>query len=86
VQLVVAGHDTESMSVKGLRLGVGWTVQVLPSQRSAKFWPIAVHDVAELQETLSRMAANWPGLGVDWTVQLLPFQRSASDSNLVPLK
>jgi hypothetical protein len=86
VQLVAVGHDTETKSLKGLRLGVGWTVQVLPSQCSAKFWPIAVHDVAEPHETLSSTAANWPGLGVAWTLQLVPFQRSARVTNLVPLK
>ena len=86
MQLAPELHDTAASLVKGLLLGVGWIVQLVPSQCSARNGsPTAVHEVAELQDTL--FSSEKPSVfGVVWAVQTLPFQRAATVTNLVPLK
>jgi hypothetical protein len=79
VHAVAAVQDT-APSVAPERLGVVWTVQVLPFQTSAKVLsctlsnPTAIQAVAEVHDTPLR--APLP-LGVLWTVQLLPSQPTA---------
>src|SRR5215469_16493465 len=89
VQAVAALQDTSLswLVVEPAGLGVCWTAQWLPSQRSASVsWfpaevsknPTAVQAAVDVQGTPSRKLRVAPGgLGVCWTVQLLPSQCSA---------
>src|ERR1700761_5885284 len=86
-------HDTP-LSATSLELreisagfGVGSTRQVLPFHLSAsvgppgwlKSVPVAVHALAEVQDTASNTpAVAWYGNGTACTRQLVPFQESAS--------
>lgn len=82
-------HDSPYrwLAVAPLGLGVDWTVQDVPSQRSASGssvvlvveYPVAVQAEAEAHDTPSRKLAVAPlTVGVDRTVQDVPSQRSAS--------
>jgi hypothetical protein len=79
VQLVAEVHDTPSNRLSDTPdgLGVLWTDQLTPSQRSASAelpaCPTAVHAVAEVQDTLR----SAPARGVLTIDHLEPSQRSA---------
>jgi hypothetical protein len=82
-------HDTPVNCTSALPAGLGVRriLQLRPFQCSASVrWtpagpaqnPVAVHAVADVQDTLIRKLLAAPrGLGVGCTVQLVPFQRSA---------
>src|SRR5205814_70098 len=60
---------------------VGWSSQLVPSQRSTIDWlkpvcPTAVHATLLAHETDERKSSVEPGVGS--TIQLVPSQRSAS--------
>lgn len=89
VQLVAVVHATPyKESTPRTGLGVGWTFQLLPFQRSASVTsppllpdaPTAVQAVADVQLTPSSLAPVAPvgRGGVGWIFQLVPFHRSAS--------
>ena len=61
-------------------MGSGWLVQLVPSQCSATAWPMAVHDVMDVQDTL----VSWLTPTV-WMVHAVPSQRSTSEVAVVPL-
>ena len=77
-------HDTPLRMAKKapLGLGVAWTVQLLPFQRSASGappeMPTVMHEVAEVHDTACRALELALGLGLGSIAQRLPFQRSAS--------
>lgn len=90
------GHETAggAMSYAPGRFGVLWTLQEVPSQRSAtvdgppgpKASPVAVHAEGEEQETLLKKSPfpSVPGgVTADCTVQAAPFHRSASSPESV---
>ena len=70
---------------------MSWTLQLLPSHRSAtvngagvKISPTAVHAERDEQETpLKKSPCVSEGVGVDWTVHVVPFHRSASSAEAV---
>src|SRR5664279_155130 len=77
---------------KDVGLGVVWTVQLVPFQRSASVTtvkpvldnPTAVQAVLDVHDTPPRLLPVVPvGLGVVWIDQLVPFQRAANVT-LVP--
>src|SRR5215468_3674740 len=90
---LVAGHDTliRKLWTAPAGLGVDWTVQVVPFQRSASVFsepplatsPTAVHTFAPLHDTPLRLLFD--ALGVVPTVQNLPFQVSTTASKTLPL-
>src|SRR6202035_185214 len=77
-------HDTPLRMPKKapLGLGVAWTVQLLPFQRSASGappeMPTVMHEVAEVHDTACRALELALGLWRDSIARRLPFQRSAS--------
>ena len=82
-----ARNPVRTLSVAPVGLGVLCIVQVTPSQRSASaacvaalltYRPMAVHAVADAQDTPNRVGWVPDGLGVLWMVQVVPSQRSAS--------
>ena len=74
---VADAHDT-GLDSEPEGLGVGWIVQLVPSQRSAIGpVPTAVQAVAEMHETPDSWL-NLLWLGVGSIVQDVPSQRSAS--------
>src|SRR5215813_680830 len=87
-QRAAEGQETPSkVSWRGFGgVGMGWMVQLVPSQCSASVCsplpsavPTAVQLFGESQETASSADRNVPaGLGVDWACHLLPSHRSAS--------
>lgn len=90
IQFVAVVHAIPSKRlICGLGLGVDWTFQLLPFQRSASVrprpslsnLPTAVQAVADVQLTPSSSAEVVPvGTEVGWIFQLVPFHRSASGS------
>jgi hypothetical protein len=85
VQALADVHDTPSSSPgESAGFGVGWIVQLVPSQRSANVtppgWdPTAMQADADVHDTPSSTALVWPPpFGVGWIVQLVPSQRSAN--------
>jgi hypothetical protein len=85
VQALGEVHDTPLKPANGT-LGVCWTDHVVPFQISASgglpvpvnVWPTATQNVAEVQETPTRVLEGTPGgLGVCWTDHLVPFHTSA---------
>jgi hypothetical protein len=90
VQAVLDVHDTPSSSllVAPVGLGVVWSDQLVPFQRSANVrcvpallmkYPTAVHAAVDVHDTaLSRLLVAPVGLGVGWIAQLAPFQCSAN--------
>jgi hypothetical protein len=83
VQAVAEAHATARSWLVPL-VGIGGafcTVQLTPSQRSAKGWlslePTAMHADSEMHETPSSDPAGGT-LVTLWMVQLTPSQRSAS--------
>src|ERR1700722_8383003 len=81
MQKVAFGHDTPpTVLVTFPRLGIGWSVQDAPSQRSANSLsspaPTAVHASVALHEIASR---NPPAAGaLGWIVQSVPSHRPTS--------
>src|SRR5215471_6826447 len=90
---LVDGHDTliRKLCTAPAGLGVDWTVQFVPFQRSASVFsepplatsPTAVHTFAPLQDTPLRLLFD--ALGVVPTDQNLPFQVSTTASKTPPL-
>jgi hypothetical protein len=90
VQAVADEQDTPVSRVRlaPVGLGVGWTAQVVPFQRSAsvcggpegvKYHPAAVQEVADGHDTPCKTLCSAPvGLGVGWMAQRVPFHCSAS--------
>jgi hypothetical protein len=86
VQALADVHDTPAsrLYLWPAWFGVGWIVQLVPSQLSAKvrslpallYDPTAVQALAEVQDTPDSWLFN-VGFGVDWIAQLLPSQLSA---------
>ena len=74
--------------------GVGWMLQLVPSQLSARistvpepvsYEPTPVHAVDEVHETPSSpLPVDPPGSGVLWTLQLAPSHTSARVSPAPP--
>jgi hypothetical protein len=93
VQSVWVEHDTASSVLKSKPgLGVVWTDQSTPFQRSARVdrlppatkYPTAVHALADVHETpLSTTLSGDPGgIPAPWTEQKKPFQLSTSGSSM----
>jgi hypothetical protein len=86
VQVVGVGQDTPERPVSPAGLGVGWTVQLDPFQRSAsrprgfpelsKRPPTAVQAEAAAHETAPSWASALVDVGAVWTLHFFPFQPS----------
>jgi len=93
----VQDTDEREVAPPAAGFGVAWRVQPVPFQCSASgtsFWPpsptpytmspTAVHALADVQDTESRLLFSPPTGGVGTTVQVLPFQDSASVAPVGP--
>jgi hypothetical protein len=75
------GHDTPASPIPPAGLGIGWTAQLVPFQRSARFFieavfPTAVQADAEVHETATRASPVLAEVGAVWALHLVPFQPS----------
>src|SRR5579884_3598830 len=84
-QTVADVHDTPVRKLFGAPAGagMGWTVQLFPSHRSAMtapalLVPTDVHADGDVHETAFRSPPALVEVGVGWMFQLVPFQRSVS--------
>jgi hypothetical protein len=89
MQALVDVHDTPKKRPAVRAVGVYWTDQRVPSQRSTSvpslgLAPTAVQ-VFETQDTPYNAVGPWRelrGVGVGWMAQVVPFQRSAKLASL----
>jgi hypothetical protein len=87
VEAVLHETPVKPLAVVSGGLGVGWIVQLVPSQRSAKVTPLlaekpsesptAVQALGDVHDTLLRSTVACGTLAVDWIVQLVPSHTSA---------
>jgi hypothetical protein len=75
-----AEQATPESPIAPARLGVGWTVQLVPFQRSARtpvaVFPTAVQAEAEVHEMALKPSAVLAEVGAGWMLHFDPFQPS----------